>query len=163
MKKSDDDKTLRAVTLTIVNAACLVWLAHFFFVVACCYGLTLLIPIYPAQALAFYIPPAGWSINLAQLFLIVSILATVAALSGACIYLKGSRAKWRQVFLLTLISMFMISYASMLCWLEDWSYEGTKGQIEFYEKQQDLSMFEKQEFEKLKRNLAPYLNSKKSD
>ena len=157
-----DEKTRSAVTLTIVNTLCIAWLAHVIHVVAASFGMISSVDFNPALALALYVKYPGCTLTLPEFLLVISIFTVIAVFLGCFIYLPESRARWRQLFLLSIASLGLLSYSYRLNSLEDSVYKATKTNIIYYEGLEDKSDYEQQELSTHKDSLKQYEKSRLS-
>ncbi len=113
-----------AVTQSIVFAGALWWFTWFHFTIKYLYGL----PIFssPSMALVYYEQIEGYPFSLAQLFLCLSIFASILALIGVWMTSLKGTAKWRQRFLVFLFGCICSGFSCACISWEDQHIEDAK-------------------------------------
>ncbi|NLT71551.1 MAG: hypothetical protein GXX91_12785 [Verrucomicrobiaceae bacterium] len=144
-----ENRTEEAVALSILHSGCLWWWTHIQFVTAVFFGLPFLRPDV-IGVLWFYVPAPGWPVNVPTLFFCITVLGVVTLFLAMPMILSGSRAKWRQILLMSLFSLIALGFSFYIFASEDAHYENALKTYEQYQQETDPSRREQ-----MKRSMAP--------
>lgn len=118
-----------SATQSIVFAGALWWFTWVHFVVKVFYGFPLLSG--QNMALAYYEEVSGYPFSLAQVFLVLSVFASILAFVGVWFTSLKGRARWRQRFLVFLFGSICTGFSSACVSWEQLHIEDTKAQRQF--------------------------------
>lgn len=158
-----EGRTEESVALSLIHSGMLWWWTHIQFMISVSFGLPFLRSD-PVNTLWLYVPAPGWPMNVPTLFFLITVLGVGTLFLAMPITLSGSRAKRRQIFLMSIFSLISLGFSYYMMACEDSQYETAMKMYEDYSEDPDPIRREqsKQFLPPLAQTLNAYLASKQN-